>query len=366
MADGILFDIYRRSHRNNSDCDSTTWSKFPRSMRIPLNSILRYAQRTNRGNIHKSYAASLLKNLQFFGPISVPYFLDWLRVDYTRMFALQAWFLFWVFSLEIPTGVVADKFGRKISVSLGWMLFASDMLFFGLSRNYYLLPWTTHSGCSAPCAWCLPPPQDSATGILKPLISQQSGLHENRVDPFHAKPLSAAFSRDKSEGLRIHAIAEMRRRRTIVEHMAQMGIAFSARNCRPDHAQAGVSRRSNVFRRDGRPETRPACPGVKLCIRIEQSIPAAYATIKAFFMLIPEFSREGNFSVGPTGDREGALRKLLSPFRFRFNNLRYGHFFNPFAGIGEFNNHGFLRRVHWHCLHNSWLSQRPQDHACGR
>ena len=90
-------------------------------------------------NILKAYAASFLKNLQFFGPISVPYFLDWLRVDYTRMFILQAWFLFWVFILEVPTGVVADKFGRKISVAIGCLLFAADMLFFGLSRNYYLL-----------------------------------------------------------------------------------------------------------------------------------------------------------------------------------------------------------------------------------
>ena len=90
-------------------------------------------------NILKAYAASFLKNLQFFGPISVPYFLDWLRVDYTRMFILQAWFLFWVFLLEVPTGVIADKFGRKMSVAIGCLLFAADMLFFGLSRNYYLL-----------------------------------------------------------------------------------------------------------------------------------------------------------------------------------------------------------------------------------
>jgi len=90
-------------------------------------------------NILKAYAASFLKNLQFFGPISVPYFLDWLRVDYTRMFMLQAWFLFWVFILEVPTGVVADKFGRKMSVAIGCLLFAADMLFFGLSRNYSLL-----------------------------------------------------------------------------------------------------------------------------------------------------------------------------------------------------------------------------------
>src|SRR5512137_2098302 len=93
----------------------------------------------SRANIRKSYAAVFLKNLQFFGPISVPYFLDWLRVDYTRMFLLQAWFLFWIFTLEIPTGVVADKFGRKLSVALGCLLFASDMLFFGLTTRYYLL-----------------------------------------------------------------------------------------------------------------------------------------------------------------------------------------------------------------------------------
>lgn len=90
-------------------------------------------------NVLKAYAAAFLKNLQFFGPISVPYFLDWLRVDYTRMFLLQAWFLFWVFMLEVPTGVVADKFGRKVSVALGCLLFGADMLFFGLSRNYSLL-----------------------------------------------------------------------------------------------------------------------------------------------------------------------------------------------------------------------------------
>jgi MFS family permease len=77
--------------------------------------------------------------MQFFGAVAVPYFLDWLRVDYTRMFLLQAWALFWVFTLEIPTGIVADKFGRKLSVGIGCLLFGADMLFFGLSTSYALL-----------------------------------------------------------------------------------------------------------------------------------------------------------------------------------------------------------------------------------
>ena len=95
----------------------------------------------DRSNIRKAYVASFLKNLQFFGPISVPYFLDWLRVDYTRLFILQAWFLLWVFLLEIPTGVVADKFGRKISVALGCVLFSAGFNLFSaiLLANVRLL-----------------------------------------------------------------------------------------------------------------------------------------------------------------------------------------------------------------------------------
>jgi MFS family permease len=92
-----------------------------------------------RRNVTTAYLASCLKNMQFFGAVAVPFFIDWLRVDYTRLFVLQAWFLFWVFTLEIPTGVVADKFGRKISVAIGCLLFGADMLLFGLVRNYPVL-----------------------------------------------------------------------------------------------------------------------------------------------------------------------------------------------------------------------------------
>lgn len=89
-----------------------------------------------QSNLSKAYAAACLKNLQFFGALAVPYFIDWLRVDYTRLFLLQAWFLFWVFTLEIPTGIVADKFGRRLSVAAGCLLFSADMLFYGLDAGY--------------------------------------------------------------------------------------------------------------------------------------------------------------------------------------------------------------------------------------
>ena len=89
-------------------------------------------------NIFKIYLANFLKNLNFFGSLAIPYFIDWIKIDYTRIFLLQAWFIFWSFILEIPTGIVADKWGRRYSVGLGCLLFGVDMFFFGLSRNYYL------------------------------------------------------------------------------------------------------------------------------------------------------------------------------------------------------------------------------------
>jgi MFS family permease len=92
-----------------------------------------------RTAIAKAYLANGLKNLQFFGSIAVPFFIDWLRIDFTRAFLLQAWFLFWVSAMEIPTGIIADKFGRKLSVALGCLLFGADMAFFGLSTSYPLL-----------------------------------------------------------------------------------------------------------------------------------------------------------------------------------------------------------------------------------
>jgi len=90
-------------------------------------------------NIHKSYVARFLRDLSFFGAVSIPYFLDWLQVDYTKIFILEAWFILWIVLLEIPTGVVADKYGRKVSVALGALFFAIDLLIFGTTKDYYIL-----------------------------------------------------------------------------------------------------------------------------------------------------------------------------------------------------------------------------------
>jgi len=91
-----------------------------------------------KSNIWKMYLVNFLRNLQFFGAVAIPFFLDWAKIDYIRMFILEAAFVFWIFVLEIPTGFVADKFGRKASIILGGLFSAISISIFGIINNYWV------------------------------------------------------------------------------------------------------------------------------------------------------------------------------------------------------------------------------------
>ena len=83
------------------------------------------------------YLVNFLRNLHFFGAVAIPFFLDWANISYTRIFILEAFFMFWIFVLEIPTGVVADKYGRKASIILGGLFSAISISIFGFINNYW-------------------------------------------------------------------------------------------------------------------------------------------------------------------------------------------------------------------------------------
>ncbi|MEK6916523.1 MAG: MFS transporter [Nanoarchaeota archaeon] len=89
-------------------------------------------------NIHKSYVFNFFNSIFFFGAVTIPFFIDWAELNYTQIFILEAWFSFWVFALEIPTGAIADKFGRKVSLALGGVFGTIGFLIFGLTKNYFL------------------------------------------------------------------------------------------------------------------------------------------------------------------------------------------------------------------------------------
>ena len=83
-----------------------------------------------RSNITKAYWFRFFKNFHLFSAVLVPFFLLWGKISFTEIMLLQAGFTFFVFLLEIPTGVVADWFGRKTSLIVaGFTAVAAPLIY---------------------------------------------------------------------------------------------------------------------------------------------------------------------------------------------------------------------------------------------
>ena len=89
-------------------------------------------------NLRLLYLFQFLKSLQLFGAVSVPFYLEWGGLDYTRMFVLEGAFSLFMFVLEVPTGAIADRFGRKWSLVAGALASGASFMMFGLVRSYPL------------------------------------------------------------------------------------------------------------------------------------------------------------------------------------------------------------------------------------
>lgn len=83
-----------------------------------------------RNNLWKMQAIRLLFWMHFFASVLVPFLRDWGGITFTQIFTLNAWFMFCNFLLEIPTGAIADRFGRRISLALGSFVSALGFLIY--------------------------------------------------------------------------------------------------------------------------------------------------------------------------------------------------------------------------------------------
>lgn len=91
-----------------------------------------------KGNIWKMYLFSFFTNLTFIGAILVPFFTDWGHISFAQVMILQSWFMLWIFILEIPTGTIADYFGRKYSLALGCLFTIIAALTYVSMPNFYV------------------------------------------------------------------------------------------------------------------------------------------------------------------------------------------------------------------------------------
>jgi MFS family permease len=117
------------------------------------------------------YVFSFLKSLQFFGAVAVPFYLYRVKLNYAEMFTLEMIFSVAMFLFEIPTGVVADKFGRKISLFLGALAFGGGFCIFGISVSWPVLAFAE---IICACGMCLMSGADRA--IIYELVKKDSAI----------------------------------------------------------------------------------------------------------------------------------------------------------------------------------------------
>lgn len=89
-----------------------------------------------KGITWRYYFLSFLSGLTFYTAALIPFYTDWGHISLTQVQFLQAWLMFWAFVLEVPTGVVADKFGRKYSVALGCLMTFLSFVVYGSFPNF--------------------------------------------------------------------------------------------------------------------------------------------------------------------------------------------------------------------------------------
>lgn len=91
-----------------------------------------------RNTIWRYYAHNFFRQLGFFSAVLVPFFTDWGGISLFQVQLLQSWFALCIFILEVPTGAVADYFGRKWSVALGGAVAAIGALVYGSMPNFWV------------------------------------------------------------------------------------------------------------------------------------------------------------------------------------------------------------------------------------
>lgn len=88
-------------------------------------------------NIVKLYLVQMTSSIHFFGSVMIPFFEDWGGVSFTQIMVLEAIFTGGIFLFEVPTGTIADKFSRKLSLILSYLVNTVAVLVYISYANFY-------------------------------------------------------------------------------------------------------------------------------------------------------------------------------------------------------------------------------------
>lgn len=76
-------------------------------------------------------------NLFFLSPVAV-FFYQQRGLNYFQILSLESILVLFIFFFEVPTGILADKFGRKKSIIAGTLLLTISPIFFVFAESYFL------------------------------------------------------------------------------------------------------------------------------------------------------------------------------------------------------------------------------------
>ncbi|MGH2583493.1 MAG: MFS transporter [Dehalococcoidia bacterium] len=96
-------------------------------------------QRRYEQNILRFYFYQFASNFALWAPIWVLYLRDMRGLSLTEITALDAPFWVMMIVAEVPTGTVADRWGRKTSLLWGALVYAAAIFVFGLADSFPLL-----------------------------------------------------------------------------------------------------------------------------------------------------------------------------------------------------------------------------------
>jgi len=87
-------------------------------------------------NIWKFYLFTFFSNLLFIIPVMVLFWQE-NSLSLTQIMILQSFYALAIVLFEVPTGVIADKFGRKTSLLLGAILLSAGTMIYSLSYGFF-------------------------------------------------------------------------------------------------------------------------------------------------------------------------------------------------------------------------------------
>ncbi|MEX2235988.1 MAG: MFS transporter [Dehalococcoidia bacterium] len=98
-----------------------------------------FVRRSFESNIRRFYAFSFLNNFCLWIPIWVLYLIEYRGLSLLQVTVLEAVFHGIVCLAEMPTGAIADRFGRKTSMLMGSVGIPIAMVVFGLADSFLII-----------------------------------------------------------------------------------------------------------------------------------------------------------------------------------------------------------------------------------